>query len=476
MDKGTILVVEDDLNYLELYRDVLGSAGYTIVIETDPKTGLAAIDKHTLDLVLLDLTFYGTPQAGLDFIGESVRRWPDLPIIVISSQDQSGIIMKALDLGAVDYIVKDQSLYDLLAFRVGQTINKKHLERQIKEQLESHGGFVFGAGRVIIGKSQKMYQVYELIEQVAAKRSTVLILGESGTGKELVAQAIHTRKGLPQAPFVSIDCGSVPMTILESELFGVIANYPGFHNKAPLIGKLEVAGEGTLFLDEIGNMEVDLQASLLRVLEERQFTPLGCAAAVPFPAQVIASTNVNLEAAIKGGKFREDLYYRLNKIPIVLPPLRERKEDIPLLVRYFVNQHESRNGDRIEILPEALEKLSQYDWPGNIRELSNVLQRALTMGHSQYLTPKHFDFSASVPKGLEADGAKVNSNRTGPTYKEQILGNEKSVLLSALEQAGWNQTEAAKRLKIDRAHFIRRMKRHGIKVARGSDRPSSASR
>ncbi len=472
MDKGYILVVEDDLNYLELYRDVLGLAGYTVVIERDPKTGLDAIKKHMPDLVLLDLTFDGTPKAGLAFIGEAVRRWPDLPIMVISSQDQSSIIMKALDSGAVDYIVKDQSLYDLLAFRVGQTIKRKSLERQIKMQLESHGGFVFGAGRVIIGKSQKMYQVYELIERVAANRSTVLILGESGTGKELVAQAIHARKGLPQAPFVSIDCGSVPKTILESELFGVRANYPGFHNKDPLIGRLEAAGKGTLFLDEIGNMEINLQASLLRVLEERRFTPLGCMEAVPIAAQVLASTNVNLVDAIKGGKFREDLYYRLNEVPIVLPSLRERKEDIPLLVHYFLNQHESRSGDRIEILPEALERLMEYDWPGNVRELSKVLQRALTMGHSQYLTPKHFDFSPFVPGGSEAVDSKEVNKKTVAFYKERMVKCEKELLLSALEESGWNLAEAARILKIHRTQIVRMIERHGIKVARGPDLPS----
>jgi DNA-binding NtrC family response regulator len=178
----------------------------------------------------------------------------------------------------------------------------------------------------------------------------------------------------------------------------VRANYPGFHNKERLVGKLEAAGDGTLFLDEIGNMEMDLQASLLRMLEERQFTPLGETTAQSLKAQVVASTNVNIEAAIRTGTFREDLYYRLNEVPIVLPPLRDRKEDVPLLVRHVLAQHEIRSGDRIEIVPEAVEKLMAYDWPGNVRELVKTLQRAATLCRSRYLTPKDFDLSPSAAK------------------------------------------------------------------------------
>ncbi len=397
MERAEILIVEDDPNYVELYGAVLKSAGYTTTVASDPKAALAAIQRRAPDLVVLDLTFEGTPQAGLDFIPDALKRWPNLPITVVSSQDQSAIITKALELGAVDYIVKDQSLYDLLAFRVEQTLTRTRLERRIKMD----GGFIFDAGRVIIGRSPGMLHVYDLIERVAQHRSTVLILGESGTGKELVAQAIHARKGLPSAPFVSIDCGAVPKSVLESELFGVKTNYPGFHNKERLVGKLEAAGDGTLFLDEIGNMEMDLQASLLRVLEERRFTPLGDNTTQSLRAQVVASTNVNIDAAIRTGKFREDLYYRLNEVPIVLPPLRDRQEDIPLLVRHVLAQHELRSGDRIEIVPEAVEKLMAYDWPGNVRELVKTLQRAATLCRSRYLTPKDFDLSVA-PKAAAA--------------------------------------------------------------------------
>jgi|SRR5579863_287487 len=398
MDKGYILAVEDDPGYQKVYRRVLESAGYTLQIDSSPTEGIESLRKGIPDLVLLDLTFYNTPQEGLSFIDEALHQWPDLSIVVISAQEESSVIMKALDLGATDYLVKDASLYDLLAFRVGQVLKRTRLERQSKVQVESHDGFAFGAGRVIVGKSPGMCKIYDLIESVALNRSTVLILGESGTGKELVAQAIHARKGQVGMPYVSIDCGSVPKTLLESELFGVRADYPGFHNKDRLVGKLEAAGEGTLLLDEIGNMEMDLQASLLRVLEEREFTPLGCREALPVRAQVIASTNVDLEGAIRSGKFREDLYYRLNEVPIIVPPLRERKEDIPLLVRSLLKQHENQSQKRIEILPEAIEKLMKYDWPGNVRELSKTVQRAVTLCRAQYLTPKHLEVGSGFRK------------------------------------------------------------------------------
>ncbi len=412
MDERYILVVEDDRNYLEMYKDLLEASGYTLGFEQHPSKALEVIETRMPDLVLLDLTFDGTPQTGLSFISEAIHRWPDLTILVVSAQDQSGIIMKALDLGAVDYMVKDHSLYELLTFRVMETLKKARFEKQFKSQVEIHGGFVFGVGQVIIGKSGRMHKVYESIERVAQNRSTVLIIGESGTGKELVARAIHACKGLNRDPFLSIDCGAIPKAVLESELFGVRSNYPGFHNKERLIGKLEAAGQGTLLLDEIGNMDVDLQASLLRVLEEKQFTPLGYTTPLPLQAQVIASTNIDLDLAIRSGKFRGDLYYRLNEVPILVPSLRERKEDIPLLVQFYLDQHERLHGTRIDILPETLQVLMTYDWPGNVRELQKAMGRALTICQSQYLTPKHFRPSASIPGKPESDMTASSASST----------------------------------------------------------------
>ena len=461
MDSGTILVVEDDPGYLKLYSELLGSTGYTTEMRQDPKSGLEALRIKVPDLVLLDLTFNGLTQSGLSFIAEAMRYKPDISIIVISAQNESEIIIKALDLGAVDYIVKDHSLYELLPFRVNQTLKRTRLEKQVKEQWDLYNGYAFGAGKIIVGKSPKMYQIFDQIETAAWNRSTVLIVGESGTGKELVAQAIHTRKNLVHSRLVSIDCGAVPKTVLESELFGVRAKYPGFHNPERLVGKFEAVGEGTLLLDEIGNMEVALQAKLLRVLEERQFVPLGYTDPIPLKARVIASTNIRFDEAIRSGKFREDLYYRLNDVPIVIPPLRDRKEDISLLVNYFLERYKTQSEREMTILPEALEKLKAYDWPGNIRELGKAIQRAITGCQSHYLTPKHFDFIGrpSHRADPEEDRQKTTGmERKEKDYKSQVAECQKSIVLQALEENDWNKTKTAEQLGLNRQYFLRLLK------------------
>ncbi|MDC4207150.1 MAG: sigma-54 dependent transcriptional regulator (plasmid) [Candidatus Manganitrophus sp.] len=461
MNTGDILVVEDDPRFLKLYRDVLETAGYTATLKKDPESGIQALKTKFPDLVLLDLTFNGADQGGMDFIVEALRYKPDISIIVISAHDESSTIMKAMDLGAVDYIVKDQSLYEFLPIRVGQTLKRTRLEKQIRSQWELHHGFAFGSEKIIIGKSPQMFQVFQLIEQAAASRSTTLIIGESGTGKELVAQAIHARKGQLSGPFVSIDCGAIPKTVLESELFGVRAKYPGFHNADRLVGKFEAAEDGTILLDEIGNMEVDLQAKLLRVLEERQFSPLGAPQPTHLRAQVVASTNIRFDEAIQSGRFREDVYYRLNNIQIVVPPLRDRKEDIPLLVQYFLDRFKRQSGNSTEILPEALEKLVAHDWPGNVRELSRVMQRALTANQSRYLIPKNFDFNSASGIKSEVVGeqqAYIPTKNAGVSYKILVREYQKSILVSALKENDWNQTKAAEQLQISRTYLLMLLK------------------
>lgn len=458
MDNETILVVEDDPGYLKLYSDLLGSAGYVIEMREDPRSGIQALKKKVPDLVLLDLTFNGTDQNGMDFITEAVGYKPGILIIVISAQDESGTILNAMNKGAVDYVVKDHSLYELLPLRVRQTLKQTRFEKQIESLWNSQNGFSFGAGKIIIGKSPQMYQMFHSIKNVAWDRSTALIMGESGTGKELVAQAIHAVKRIPQAPFVSIDCGAIQRTTLESELFGVRAKYPGFHNSDRLIGKFELAGEGTLLLDEIGNMEVDIQAKLLRVLEERQFMPYGYTEPISLKAQVIASTNIKFEDAIRSGKFREDLYYRLNDTSIVIPPLRDRREDIPLLVNHFLEQFKTQTGRSFEILPETSERLKSHDWPGNVRELAKAVRRAITGSQSYYLTPKHFDFNSAaslkseVPEDQQKPTAPPKTGGVG--YKTLVREFQKSVLLSALKENDWNQTKAAEQLQISRNYLL----------------------
>ncbi|MGB3942028.1 MAG: sigma-54 dependent transcriptional regulator [Candidatus Manganitrophaceae bacterium] len=360
---------------------------------------------------------------------------------------------------------------------------------RLKEIVEKNGGLNIGPGRRIVGKSPDMWRVYKLIQKVAKNRSSALILGESGTGKELIARAIHVRKE-EQTPFVSINCGFITKTLLESELFGVCENYPGLHNKKRLIGKLEVAGDGTLLLDEIGNMDPDLQVSLLRVLQEREFCPLGREKPLPLRAQVIASTNVDLKSAIDASRFRNDLYYRLNVVNIVLPPLHQRKEDIPLLVQYYLEQHEKRFGRRV-VLPQAMEKLIEYHWPGNIRELFNALERVLISYSSPDLAPGYFDFLDSKSPTVQAKRVPVDpllntssgrgentfkpigKNNLG-TYKELLVKYQRRILLTALEKTRWNQTLAAKNLKMNRTYFSELVKKLGVKRVIEEDSSTSA--
>lgn len=458
MKPHRILIIEDDAHFVTLQKTLLIEAGYTVQTAAHPREAEAVIKQSRPDLILLDLTFGGSHLPGLRFLEEALVTRPMLHIIVISSHDQSALIIKALDLGAKDYIVKDDKVFDFLSFRVAQAFERITSEKQLRQSIEIHGGYIFGPGKILVGRSTAMLEVFDLIERVSKKKMNALILGESGTGKEVVADAIHSKK-LTDAPLVSIDCGALPKSILESELFGVRENYPGMHNKEKLVGKLEASGEGTLLLDEIGNMNLDLQASLLRVLQEKTFSPLGSNDPLPLRSQVIASTNADLVRAVEAGAFRQDLFYRLNEVPIVLPPLRDRKEDIPLLTQHFIDRDVSQESRARTLLPETLQMLVAYDWPGNVRELGRVIQRAFLRSDAQYLTPKDFDLPEESSKSPQRHAAQ---DKIG-SYKREIRAFEKSLIKSALVAANGNQTAAAKQLDISRQHLIRLMTKHGLK-------------
>lgn len=474
--KKSILILEEDPAFCRIYQSILGRAGYDVLIASGRKSGLDLLTRKNPQGVFTEIKLSGGSEEGLYFIEEARRERPNLTIYVISSISGHGARAKALDQGAAEYIVKSSP--DQIESRIREIIQKIDGEIRLKKIVERDGGLEIGSGRRIIGKSPEMWRVYKLIQKVAENRSSALILGESGAGKELIARAIHARKG-EQTPFVSINCGFITKTLLESELFGVCENYPGLHNKKRMIGKLEVAGDGTLLLDEIGNMDVDLQVSLLRVLQEREFCPLGREKPLPLRAQVVASTNVDLKSAIDAGCFRNDLYYRLNVVSIVLPPLHQRKEDIPLLVQYYLDQHEKQFGRRV-ILPQAMDKLIEYHWPGNIRELFHALEQVLTTYSSPDLAPGYFDFlgsksptgraeTAPVDPSLNADACRgeiafnrINRKSLG-TYKERLAEFQRFTLLTALEENRWNQTLAAKQLDMNRTHFSELVNKLGIK-------------
>lgn len=445
--KSVILVVDDDQGMRFALHDRLGAWGYQVLESQSCPDALEILHRSGVDLVLLDLTFQGREEGGMEMIPEVMTKWPDMKVIVVSAHRQSQSIRKALNLGAADYIVKDELDYDQLKDQIERALESKRRKGKVQAQIDDMGGVTFGPGTLMIGGSRQMLEVYELIHQVAQRTSLVLILGESGTGKELVARAIHASRGLPGRLFVSVNCGAVPKSVIESELFGVVANYPGFHNKEALIGKLELAGDGTLLLDEIANMDLDLQGVLLRVLEERAFTPLGASTPVQMRCQVLASTNVNLETALRENTFRRDLFYRLNEIPIFVPPLRERIEDVPLLVHHWLRDDEVRTKRHIRILPETMMKLEAYDWPGNCRELMKVMTRTIALEEAQYLTPENFDLNSSVNKGaatyintLPVDAIPLKSfiKKARRDYAQLVLSN-----------ADGDRTEASQILRVD---------------------------
>lgn len=440
--------MEQNPLYSSIYRNTLNRFGKNIIIAPGRRAALYLLKKQSPEIVFIEIQIDGSPKEGLLFIEQAIMERPNLALVVISSMDDPNTIEAALKLGVIDYLIKQNGSHAEIEFKIGNLIKELESENCLTENVLRNEGLRIGSDQKIVGKSHLMLPVYRTIRRVAENKSTVLVLGGSGTGKELVAKAIHAGRK-ETLPFVSIDCGCIQKTLLESELFGVRANYPGMHNKERLMGQFERAGTGTLLLDEIGNMPVDLQASLLRVLQEREFRPLGAEKPLSFDAQVVATTNSNLDTAIGAGRFREDLYHRLNAVRIVLPDLKERKEDIPLLVECYLKQHESRTGLRVNLLPEAMNKLVSYDWPGNIRELFQTLQRTLTTHRSSHLAPQHFElcFSSDRSEGLKS---KVNDY-------------EKELVQKTLEQSGWNQSRAARILRISRTALIWYIEKHDLR-------------
>lgn len=479
------MILEEDPAFCRIYQSIFRRAGYDVLTTSGRKSGLGLLKKENPQALFIEIQIGGSPEEGLCFIEEALRERPNLTIVVVSKENVPIIIREALKQRVFDYLIKDIASSDHIETQIRPILEKIENNIHFKEGIEKEGGLVIGRESMIVGKSKQMYRAYELIQKVAENRSSALILGETGTGKELVAQAIHSLKK-ESTPFEAIDCGCIPQTLLESELFGVRENYAGMHNKEKQIGQLEEAGAGTLLLDEIGNMEVELQRKLLRVLQEKKFKPLGSRKALPLQAQVLASTNADMESAIHTGHFRSDLYFRLGAFKIVLPPLRQRKEDIPLLVGYYLNRYEKQSGRRVEIFPETTDKLIDYHWPGNVRELVHTLRQALDTYPSRYLIPEYFDlpsnpltdqarmasvdpsFSAGVCRG-ESIIDQIKKNNHG-SYKERLAEFQKLTLLTALEENRWNQTLAAKQLDLSRAYFSNLINKLGIKAESNSVR------
>jgi two-component system response regulator AtoC len=457
---GTILLIDDEEELCFFFANELGERGYEVVTAHTGKDGLAAVTTSAVNLVLLDLRL---PDAdGLEILKQIKEQEPDLPVIVLTAYGSIDSAVRAMKLGAEDYLTKTFALDELL-LTIERALETNILRREV-ERLRRQEREHYRRG-MLIGRSQVMQEVFQLIDKVAAiGASNVLIQGESGTGKELIARAIHDNSPRADRPFVPLNCAAIPETLLESELFG--HERGAFTDaKTRKQGSLELAHTGTLFLDEIGDMSLPMQVKLLRALETRQFRRLGGTRDIQVDVRIVAATNQDLIRAMKEGAFRPDLYYRLNVVTITVPPLRERKEDIPLLVDLFIQEGNISIRRNVKgITEEAMRLLMAYSWPGNVRELRNVIERAMILGGGRMIGADHLPIElrlASSPARLPQPPA-VELPLDGISMDQLLDSWSKWLVEEALEETGGNQSEAARMLHVDRETLRYRMKRLGL--------------
>lgn len=482
MSKGFILVVDDEEEIREGLELLLSSEGYHVTVAGDGDAGLALLQERPFDLLLLDVNLPG--RNGLELLKEVKSRTPELPVILITAYGSIDMARAAFKSGAADYITKPWSNDELLA-QVAQAVEGRRLRDenvQLKRALKQRYNFPS-----IIGKSEKMLKLLDLVAQVAQSRSTVLIHGESGTGKELIAKAIHSASPRADKPFIPVNSGSIPVDLLESQLFGHVKG--AFTSAvAAKKGLFEVADQGTIFFDEISTIGPETQAKLLRVMQERAFMRLGGTETIKVDVRILAASNVELGELVRQGRFREDLFHRLNVIALQLPPLRDRKEDIPLLVEHFLDRFCKENQTpRRRFHPDAMRLLLDYEWPGNIRELENVVERAVVLSTSEVievgLLPEsvrtreivggvRLQLSELVPQSSEAGAA---AGAPAPTLFEIMEEIERRVIVDMLERCNWNQTEAAERFLIPLSTLNQKIKRLGIDTRRRRSNGVSAS-
>ncbi len=436
-----ILLVEDDRNTLSGLMEILSQEGYEVVGAESAKKALKYLSKESFDILLTDLKM--PEMDGMELYERSLPMAPEMKTIVMTAYSSVKDAVEAMKKGVYEYLTKPLNLDELFLI-LEKAIGEQKLIREnveLKKKIEDTYSF-----QNIVGKSESMQRIFHTISKVAKTQSTVLIRGESGTGKELVARAIHYNSPRSRKPLVEISCASFPETLLESELFGYEKGaFTGADSRK--IGRFELAHEGSIFLDEIGEITEGVQVKLLRVLQHKEITRLGGTETIKVDVRVIAATNRDLEKALEEGKFREDLYYRLNVIPIYIPPLRERKEDIPLLIDHFIKKFSRENKlPWLEISPEALELCMQYDWPGNVRELENAIENAIVLGEGNVILPEHLPFSWMQKQPARTHFDFINNS--GSSFKEKIEAAEKAILKHAIDQAGGNKSEAAKSLDI----------------------------
>ena len=450
-----ILIIDDEASIRESLETLLTLEGYNVETAIEGESGLDQIDRATYDLVLLDLALPG--KNGLEVLHLIRERHPDLPVIMITAFGTVDNVVEAIRTGAQNFVQKPWDNEKLLA-DIRSAIARYHAEEeniQLKRALKQRYNF-----ENIVGKSDAMLRIFDLVAQVAPSRSTILIQGESGTGKELIAKALHANSPRRDKPFVPVNTGAMPSELLESTLFG--------HTKGAFTsaiatkkGLFEVANGGTLFLDEIATMGMDTQAKILRVLQDRRFMALGGIQEVKVDVRIIAATNIDLRHAVRDGKFREDLYYRLNVITVDLPPLRSRREDIPLLATHFLKRYSDENSLPLRSLSsDAIRALVDYDWPGNVRELENIIERGVVLSSGQSINS---DLLPGHLTGRSYSSSLLEHNPNASLF-DIIEDIERRIIVDKLEHCNWNQTEAAEQFRIPLSTLNQKIKRLNIEI------------
>jgi DNA-binding NtrC family response regulator len=457
--QGSVLVIDDEAEIRESLETLLEFEGYDVEAAANGEQGLAKLGERPFDLVLLDLAL--PDRNGLELLPEIRNLDPQVSVIMITAYGTVEDAVRAMQFGAANFLQKPWDNEKLLA-DVRTAVARRRAEEeniQLKRALKQRYNF-----ENIVGKSEPMLKIFDLVAQVAPSRSTVLLQGESGTGKELIAKALHLNSPRHDRPFVPVNTGSMPPDLLESTLFGHVKG--AFTSAiASKKGLFEIADRGTLFLDEIGSMGLETQSKILRVLQDRKFMHLGGVHEIQVDVRIIAATNVDLRQLVREGKFREDLFYRLNVITIDLPPLRQRKEDIPLLVDFFLHRYSDENHRQsLRMTPEALRPLLIYSWPGNVRELENVVERAVVLSSSSDIGPE------LLPDNIAGRGAglPIIETRSDASLFDVMEECERQIIIDMLEKCNWNQTEAAERFHIPLSTLNQKIKRLNIEIKKKS--------
>jgi len=457
MKQATILVADDEQNLRRVLAAHLLKAGYQVLTADDGQNALDILEKQEVNVVVTDLKMPGLD--GMEVLRQVQQKFPGIPVLILTAHGTVDNAVQAVKAGAFDYITKPFDKNELLSTIAKAARTEQLARRDFRPEPSEAGRFR------IIGQTARMKEIYDIIDKVADTPSTVLITGESGTGKELIAAAMHYNSSRREMPFIKINCAAIPRELMESELFGHEKGaFTGAITTKP--GRFELADGGTLFLDEIADLPVDMQVKLLRALQEAEFERVGGIQTVKVDVRLVVATNRDLQKEVDAGNFREDLFYRLNVVPIHLPPLRERRDDIPLLVDHFLAKF-NRKLDRqvAQMSPEALQQIMSHNWPGNIRELENVIERCVLFVEGDTIHSQDLPAELRVPaaSSLVSTPPPAGDASMKDIVKQATAMLERDLIVQALEQTRGNVTQAARKLKISRKSLQNKMKELGLR-------------